>query len=109
VQQVIVRTLMAGSKVVINDKHSFELYGYDILFDDNLKVSPPLWFLCANNVADIVCMYQVWLVEVNACPSMSTNTDSDYQMKWGLLHDTLNVVDMENRCVHVQPIRDRCS
>jgi len=49
-------------------------YGFDILFDANLKP---------------------WLIEVNASPSMTANTPSDYEMKVGLLDDTFTVLDVE--------------
>ncbi len=54
--------------------NSFELYGFDILFDS--KLDP-------------------WLIEVNGSPSMTANTPADYNLKMGLLEDTLLVIDME--------------
>ena len=59
-------------KTIINDKHCFELYGFDVLFDSNLKP---------------------WLIEINASPSMTANTPNDYEMKIGLLDDTFTVLD----------------
>ncbi|XP_008411675.1 putative tubulin polyglutamylase TTLL9 [Poecilia reticulata] len=73
---IFIRSLQSVQKVIINDKHCFELYGYDILLDENLKP---------------------WLIEVNASPSNSPSSREDYEMKFRLLEDTLNVVDMEGR------------
>ncbi|KAM3618118.1 uncharacterized protein V6R79_015895 [Siganus canaliculatus] len=73
---IFVRSLLSVQKVIINDKHCFELYGYDILLDQNLKP---------------------WLIEVNASPSHTPSSQEDYEMKCRLLDDTLNVVDMEGR------------
>ncbi|XP_071763512.1 putative tubulin polyglutamylase TTLL9 [Centroberyx gerrardi] len=73
---IFVRSLQSVQKVIINDKHCFELYGYDILLDQNLKP---------------------WLIEVNASPSLTASSQEDYEMKCRLLEDTLHIVDMEGR------------
>jgi tubulin polyglutamylase TTLL9 len=59
---------------MINDKHCFELYGYDIIIDQDLKP---------------------WLLEVNASPSLTANTKEDYLMKTEMLYGMLDVVDMD--------------
>ena len=74
IQEMIIRCLQSVQKTIINDKHCFELYGFDVLFDANLKP---------------------WLIEINASPSMTANTPSDYEMKVGLLDDTFTVLDLE--------------
>ena len=56
---------------MINDRHCFELYGYDILIDSELKP---------------------WLIEVNASPSLSTTTEIDRQCKHAVISDTLDIV-----------------
>uniref|UniRef100_A0A0G4I6S9 Tubulin--tyrosine ligase-like protein 9 n=1 Tax=Chromera velia CCMP2878 TaxID=1169474 RepID=A0A0G4I6S9_9ALVE len=71
---IIVRSLCAVQKSMINDKHCFELYGYDILIDANLKP---------------------WLLEVNASPALTANTQEDYDLKFGLLDDLFTVLDLE--------------
>ncbi|XP_060936208.1 probable tubulin polyglutamylase TTLL9 [Limanda limanda] len=73
---IFIRSLQSVQKIMINDKHCFELYGYDILLDQNLKP---------------------WLIEVNASPSYAASSQEDYDMKCRMLEDTLNVVDMEGR------------
>ncbi|XP_075427853.1 putative tubulin polyglutamylase TTLL9 isoform X2 [Ascaphus truei] len=73
---IFIKTLQSVQKIIINDKHCFELYGYDILLDQDLKP---------------------WLLEVNASPSLTASSQDDYELKCHLLEDTLHVVDMEAR------------
>ncbi|XP_075867133.1 putative tubulin polyglutamylase TTLL9 isoform X2 [Microcebus murinus] len=73
---IFVKSLQSVQKVIISDKHCFELYGYDILIDQDLKP---------------------WLLEVNASPSLTASSQEDYELKTCLLEDTLHVVDMEGR------------
>lgn len=74
VESIVINSLLAVQKVMINDKHCFELYGFDILFDQH---------------------YAAWLLEVNASPSLTANMVSDYEMKFGMLDDCLSIIDIE--------------
>lgn len=76
IQGIIIKSLVAVQGVMMQDKHCFELYGYDILLDDTLKP---------------------WLVECNASPSLTAETPSDYHLKFNLLDDMLTVVDVERK------------
>lgn len=68
---VFLHTLKAMQGVIINDRHCFELYGFDILIDNALKP---------------------WLIEVNASPSLSATTVADRLLKASVIHDVLNIV-----------------
>ncbi|XP_053364205.1 probable tubulin polyglutamylase TTLL1 isoform X2 [Clarias gariepinus] len=68
---IVVQSLKAVAPVMINDKHCFECYGYDIIIDDKLKP---------------------WLIEVNASPSLTSSTANDRILKYNLINDTLNII-----------------
>ena len=76
IQLIIIHSLLAVQPIMMNDKHCFELYGYDVMIDDQLKP---------------------WLIEVNASPSLTANTKDDYKMKFDLLNDMYDIIDMEKR------------
>lgn len=71
INNIIYVSLKSVQSVIINDKHCFECYGYDILIDGNLKP---------------------WLLEVNASPSLTTTTEVDRILKMNLLNDVFNIV-----------------
>ncbi|KAG4092404.1 TTL-domain-containing protein [Neocallimastix lanati (nom. inval.)] len=74
IEMLIVRSLMSVQKVMINDKHCFELYGFDILIDQEFKP---------------------WLLEVNASPSLTAETHRDYELKFDVINDMFDVIDIE--------------
>jgi tubulin polyglutamylase TTLL9 len=74
IQMIMLRSLLAVQPIMIADKKCFELYGYDVIIDANLKP---------------------WLLEVNASPSLTANTKEDYVMKTEMLHGMLDIVDMD--------------
>jgi len=71
INNIIYISLKSVQNVVTNDKHCFELYGYDVLIDNNLKP---------------------WLIEVNASPSVSPTTEPDRVIKNNLLMDVFRIV-----------------
>ncbi|XP_076394729.1 putative tubulin polyglutamylase TTLL9 isoform X1 [Megachile rotundata] len=73
---VIMASLLAVQPVIMQGKNSFELYGYDILLDEDLTP---------------------WLLEVNASPALTGTDTEDYRLKFDLLDDTLNILDFEGR------------
>ena len=50
----------------------FELLGFDVMIDDNLKP---------------------WLIEVNSMPSFGTDTEMDKEVKTGLIEDTFRLIE----------------
>ena len=71
---VMMKCLFSVQSVMMNDKHCFELYGFDIIFDDSFKV---------------------YVIEVNASPSMSANTEEDKELKVGMLSNAFDIIDLE--------------
>uniref|UniRef100_A0A0N4Z3I1 Tubulin--tyrosine ligase-like protein 9 n=1 Tax=Parastrongyloides trichosuri TaxID=131310 RepID=A0A0N4Z3I1_PARTI len=71
---IIINSLKSVQHLIIQDKHCFELYGYDILLDENLKA---------------------WLLEVNASPSLTPSSQDDFEMKYRVLNHMLDVLDFE--------------
>ena len=73
---IYIKSLQSVQKIIINDKHCIELYGFDLMIDSNMKP---------------------WILEVNASPSLTASSPTDYDLKFGLLEDVLHVIDLENR------------
>lgn len=69
-------SLLAVQPVIMQGRNSFELYGYDVLLDEDLTP---------------------WLLEVNASPALTGTDSDDYRLKFDLIDDTLNVLDVEGR------------
>ena len=75
INNLIIMSLKSVQSVIINDKHCFELYGFDILLDDNCKP---------------------WLIEINASPSLSTTTKRDKILKMDVLKSIYDIVVPED-------------
>lgn len=82
IYDVCIKTLLCGEPAVIsalkkNCTHRtncFELFGFDILVDSDLKP---------------------WLIEVNLSPSLATESPLDVNIKSNLLSDTFNLVGVK--------------
>ena len=44
-----------------------------------------------------IFLFSRWLIEVNASPSLTASSQSDYELKVRFLEDLLSILDMENR------------
>ena len=71
IRNIVYISLKSVQSVIINDKHCFEVYGFDVLIDEGLKP---------------------WLIEVNASPSLTASTEVDRTLKMGIVQDTFQVV-----------------
>jgi tubulin polyglutamylase TTLL5 len=75
----IVKSLLAGEASIVqalrrllpNRQNCFELLGFDVMIDSNLKP---------------------WVLEVNLTPSLACEASLDFQIKSNLLIDSLNLV-----------------
>lgn len=71
IDALFVKSLRAVQAVIVDCPQAFELYGFDVLVDRQLKP---------------------WLVEVNASPSLLTTTRADKRLKRRLVGDLMAVV-----------------
>lgn len=74
IQSVMIKSLIACQDMIVQDRHCFELYGFDIMVDRDLKA---------------------WLIEVNAQPSLSADTDQDRVLKLTIVSDVLDVLETQ--------------
>ncbi|KAF4037285.1 Tubulin-tyrosine ligase family [Phytophthora infestans] len=72
IEEVVLKALLCGEDHIPLQVNSFDLLGYDILLDADLRP---------------------WLIEINSSPSMARDIDLDYQVKDAMMLDTLRVVD----------------
>lgn len=75
INNIIIMSLKSVQSVIINDKHCFELYGFDVLIDDTCKP---------------------WLIEINASPSLTTTTRRDRELKMDVLRSIYEIVVPED-------------
>jgi len=69
--EVVLRSLYAVQDAIPSHPCCFELFGYDLLIDEDLKP---------------------WLIEVNASPSLARENQLDVHVKDALVADTINLV-----------------
>lgn len=69
---VVVKSLVCVDDVIPYQPNSFELFGYDVLIDDQLRP---------------------WLIEANASPSLGRDSPMDNKIKLSVVTDTVNIVD----------------
>lgn len=82
IEDVIVKTLFAvqpqiyRSSVMVEGNHdaSIELYGFDVMLDEQLKP---------------------WLIEVNTLPSLESSSAFDYNVKSNVVTDILNLAQLQ--------------
>merc|ERR1719162_857158 len=70
--EVILKSLCMAEDHIPYQVNSFELYGYDLLLDEDMKI---------------------WLIEVNASPSMGQEHLLDEQVKQPLICDTIDLIE----------------
>ena len=72
IKDLCLKTLIAVNDDIEFQPNSFELFGFDVIFDENLKP---------------------WLIEVNSCPSLARETALDVTVKESVVRDTIELVN----------------
>ncbi|XP_061284533.1 probable tubulin polyglutamylase TTLL2 isoform X1 [Bos javanicus] len=75
INRVVILTVLAIAPSVPFAANCFELLGFDILIDDNLKP---------------------WLLEVNYSPGLSLDCSADVSVKRRLIHDTIELMHLHS-------------
>jgi len=96
IMDLVVKTLLAVEPAIsakvretgVHQNNCFEMYGFDVLVDENLKP---------------------WLLEVNLSPSMRADSPLDWHVKSTLLSDAFNIVGVPDKNLLRQPITRRRS
>ena len=70
-KKIIIHSLECVQEIIENRKNSFELYGYDIMLDENCDP---------------------WLIEVNSSPAMDYSTSVTEELVQEVMEDTVAVV-----------------
>jgi tubulin polyglutamylase TTLL5 len=70
-KDVCLKTLVCTDDSIPNQPNAFEVYGFDVIFDDALRP---------------------WVIEVNSSPAMARETKLDEQVKEPMIHDTARLV-----------------
>lgn len=79
VKDLVIKTIISAEPYMLHSlnrtpehrNNCYEIYGFDVLIDSNLKP---------------------WLMEVNACPSLSSTSPLDQKIKTTLICDTMNLL-----------------
>lgn len=71
IKMIVLNSLLCVQNVIISDSRSFELFGFDILLDDN---------------------YNAFLMEINGSPSLTPSDELDYELKEKLISDCFDIV-----------------
>lgn len=79
---------MLFSRTVVADATDAQLFGYDVLVDENLRP---------------------WLLEVNASPSLGASNRDDLRLKKQMVGDVFDIIDIEGRLEKGPSRRDFCS
>jgi len=72
ISELVLKSLLCVEDEIPPQRNSFEVYGYDVLIDADLRP---------------------WLIEVNASPAMARDTPLDCRVKEAMIRDTIAVVD----------------
>ena len=82
IKDIIIKTIISGEPSMLDSlnrtpehrNNCYEIYGFDILMDSNLKP---------------------WLMEVNVCPSLSSSSPMDRKIKTTMMSDAMNLVGFQ--------------